>query len=191
MAKSCKRIAVCEERLIYYGNPNWCTWVAGFVDGEGCFRSVIEQNRVRLELVIEQREDDANLIKEIATTLGCGIVYWLNMEYDRQSGSRSSNKYRWRVTKIKDITEKIIPLFDKYPLRSKKANDYKIWRKMAILKEFKVEKSEFGRKYMHQLANLLSFAKLGPEEKNGIDYSILEQELSSILQDIKDMNEQA
>ena len=58
-------------------------------------------------------------MEKIQSSLGCGNVYqnrtWLDLE----------------VTKFDDIDKKIIPLFEKFPIRGVKALDFKDWCKVA------------------------------------------------------------
>ena len=51
----------------------------------------------------------------------------------------SSDIY-YRVTKISDL-EKVVRHFDQYPLKTKKAKNYQLWREMVFLKE------NFGKPY--------------------------------------------
>ncbi|MDD5367481.1 MAG: LAGLIDADG family homing endonuclease [Anaerolineaceae bacterium] len=119
-------------------HPLWLAWFVGFVDGEGYFKiGKSKTNVITLELVIEQREDNKSVITEIAKQLRCGKIYYLDMNYDRVKGRRSCNKYRWRCTPIRDIVDILIPIFDLIPLRTKKLDDYQIWREAALIKDRK------------------------------------------------------
>lgn len=48
------------------------------------------------------------------------------------------------VTNFKDIIEKIIPLFDKYPIKGVKALDYEAFKKVAYLIQEKQHLTEKG-----------------------------------------------
>jgi hypothetical protein len=103
-------------------NPHY---VVGFVDGEGCFSITINQNgnrlpEVRLIFEIELREDDLPILEKIQETLGCGRIY--RLEYARYAKWRPHVKLK--VSNFKDISEKVIPFFIKYPLQAKKSESF-------------------------------------------------------------------
>ncbi len=97
-------------------------YVCGFVDGEGCFTITIAKHKqkklgidARLHFEIEVRADDIEILRRIQETLECGRIYHLNYE-----------RYGWhphaefKVSSLKDIREKVIPFFQRYPLQAKK-----------------------------------------------------------------------
>ncbi|NCN07057.1 MAG: hypothetical protein GW946_04450 [Candidatus Pacebacteria bacterium] len=62
-------------------------YIAGFIDGEGCFTIVISKHSTkklrldaRLHFQIELRIDDLEMLQSIQETLGCGKIYTLNYE---------------------------------------------------------------------------------------------------------------
>ena len=99
-------------------NPNY---VVGFVDGEGCFCISLNKNgnrlpEVRLIFEIELRGDDEAILREIQTVLGCGNIY--RLEYERYAKWQPHVKLK--VSNFPDISQKIIPFFQRYPLQAKK-----------------------------------------------------------------------
>ena len=62
-------------------------------------------------------------MKILITALGCGRIE-LNL-------ARSAVYFL--VTRYQDITEKVIPFFDKYSLKGVKVSDYSYFKKVAIL----------------------------------------------------------
>jgi len=108
-------------------------YVAGFIDGEGCFTIVIAKHKTkklgldaRLCFEIEVRDDDEEIIRKIHKTLGCGRIYRLNYE-----------RYGWnphielKVSSIKEINEKLIPYLKKAKLRAKKRHSFKLFCQAA------------------------------------------------------------
>lgn len=104
-------------------------YIAGFVDGEGCFslrlHKDIKRNRPgsptylfwKAEFCIFMRIDDKLILEEIKETLDCGKVY-------------TTKKFaRYSVQDTREMLDKIIPFFIKYPLRAKKKLDFDIWLK--------------------------------------------------------------
>lgn len=96
-------------------DPNW---LAGFVDGEGCFFVSIYNSPlsklgvgVSLFFSITQHQRDELLMKSLIEYLNCGRLI------------RKRDVYEYQVTKYSDIKEKIIPFFNKYPILGKKSKD--------------------------------------------------------------------
>ena len=103
-------------------NPHY---ISGFVDGEGCFSISFNKNddrlpEVRLIFEIEVREDDEPILGEIKEVLDCGNIY--HLEYERYAKWRPHVKLK--VSNFKDISQKVIPFFRKYPLKAKKRHDF-------------------------------------------------------------------
>lgn len=101
-------------------------YVAGFIDGEGCFTIVISKHATkklgldaRLHFQIELRADDREILERIQETIGCGHIYQLNYE---RYGWKPHAEYK--VSAIREITEKLIPFLSKYPLQAKKRWSY-------------------------------------------------------------------
>jgi hypothetical protein len=119
-----------------------------------------------VHLVIEQREDNKNILQEIHKKLNCGNIYYLDMQYDRdKTGHLSSNKYRWTIGKIDSIVGVIIPLFDAYPLKSKKLQEYLLWRDIAWM----IWKSKLGinqKLKIEKINDHLKDLRIGPYERS-------------------------
>ena len=86
---------------------SWLAWFVGFVDGEGYFQICIQNagRSAQTHLNITVREDDGPVLRDI----------------------------QWRVNRIQEVVEIVIPLFDEFPLHTKKASDYHLWREAAFL----------------------------------------------------------
>jgi hypothetical protein len=108
-----------QERLEAY--------IAGFVDGEGCFHVAITRNastRVGLQLVPEFRvsQDVARveLLKLIQATLSCGLL----RENHRQSNDHT---FVLVVRRREDLLGRVIPFFERNPLLSAKQREFLIF----------------------------------------------------------------
>lgn len=99
-------------------------YLVGLVDGEGCFSVTIsrrgEKREIRLLFEIELREDDKEILERVKATLGCGNLYHLS--YKRYA--KWKPHYKYKVSNFRDISEKIIPFFKKYPLQAKKKQSF-------------------------------------------------------------------
>lgn len=101
-------------------------WVTGFTDGDGGF-SVTPQkttshlgHKVNLEYKVSQKDTSIDVLYAIQDYFGCGSVVIDN---------RKDNTYKFHVTSLKDILDKVIPHFESYALvTSKKLNflDFKL-----------------------------------------------------------------
>lgn len=68
-------------------------------------------------------------MEKVKETLGCGNIYYLN--YERYKKWRPH--YKYKVSNLKDITAKVIPFFQRYPLQAKKKHSFAIFSKVARL----------------------------------------------------------
>ncbi len=123
-------------------NPHY---IVGFVDGEGCFSITFNKNgtnlpEVRLIFEIELREDDRPILERIQETLGCGRIY--RLEYARYKKWRPHVKYK--VSNFKDISEKVIPFFKRYPLQAKKLESFNKFCRVAEVIKAKEHLTETG-----------------------------------------------
>lgn len=122
-------------------------YIAGLTDGEGCFalhygkHSRNNCQNVTVGFVISLRSDDKEILYEIQKVLQCGYV--------RQTKVYRNDKSRhsFHVTKISELTEVIVPFFEKYKLRAKKRKDFEIWKEAVLcLGEIqKRKRTRFGK----------------------------------------------
>jgi len=131
-------------------NPHY---ISGFVDGEGCFaicigthRTLKTKTEVKLEFEIELVEDDREILERIKETLDCGNIYTLSYE---RYGWRPHVKYK--IQKISDFTEKLIPYLRKYPLQAKKKKSFEIFAKAV---ELVSKKKHLDKKNLHRFVKL-------------------------------------
>jgi hypothetical protein len=89
---------------------------------------------VILKFQIAQHSRDSELMKSLVTNFECGRIE-LNL-------GRSA--VYLVVTKFKDITEKIILFFDKYPLQGVKVLDFSDFKRVAELMKNKAHLTEQG-----------------------------------------------
>jgi hypothetical protein len=107
-------------------------YVAGFIDGEGSFwvsiyRDETMRNKIfcRAEFSIELRADDKKILERIQKTLGCGKIYDCNYE---RYGWYPHVKYK--VSRLDDISEVLIPFLEKCPLQAKKAETFQYFKQI-------------------------------------------------------------
>lgn len=110
-------------------------YISGYVDGEGCF-SVSFSKREKLRIgwevkpsfCVGQNYDRREVLDLMMLYFGCGHIR-------RDWGDRT---LKYEVRKSDDLLKKIIPHFEKFPIKSAKQKDFllfaKICREMNSLK---------------------------------------------------------
>lgn len=103
-------------------------WIAGFTSGEGCFYVGAWKTpdrrlgfRVAIKFLITQHSRDELLMRSL-------VDYWGSGSYSLRN---NMNKGEFVVAKFSDVTEKIIPFFNKYKIRGVKSLDFQDWCQVA------------------------------------------------------------
>ena len=108
-----------QERLRLEG------WVAGFIDGEGCF--CVNINRcstlrlgwqVRPEFVVTQGKRSLASLELLQEFFDCGSIY-----RNTRRDNHREDVFRWCVRRRHDLEERIVPFLEEVPLRTAKAED--------------------------------------------------------------------
>ena len=104
-------------------------WVVGFVDGEGCFYIGVNAQpemktgyQVLPEFTVVQHEQDVQLLYALKHFFGCGVI--------RQN---HGERMAYRVRGVQHLQERIIPFFEKHPLKTKKHLDFLKFRKILMM----------------------------------------------------------
>lgn len=112
-------------------DPEFGHWLAGFVDGEGCFqilkRTGGAHRGYRCRFVMALRADDGAILEEIRARTGLGTIY------RRVAKARPADAPQWRFeVNTKESCLALVRLLDRHPLRAKKARDYALWREAVL-----------------------------------------------------------
>ena len=98
-----------------------CSYVSGFVDGEGCFCVSFQPSRrhrlgweVRPSFSVSQNEERAKPLRLMMEMWNCG-----SMRPDR-----SDKTLKFEVRKVGDLVSKVLPHFRAYPMCSAKQADF-------------------------------------------------------------------
>jgi hypothetical protein len=115
-----------QERLIDAG------WVVGFVDGEGCFsigfvRQPHRAGRVGYRtgfqvmhrFVVTQGAGSTAALEELQEFFGVGRIY-----RNRRRDNHREDLLQYRVGRLVDLLEVVIPFFETHPLRTAKRADF-------------------------------------------------------------------
>jgi len=106
-------------------------YIAGFVDGEGCFALTfrkdtkynVTNSKPReyyywgVQFAIVLRSDDVHVLELIKEKIGCGSITY----------TKNGAQVRYSVQNTKDLLEKVVPFFRQYKLIAKKALDFDLW----------------------------------------------------------------
>ena len=106
-------------------NPHYVT---GFVDGEGCFCVSFSPRRfksvsweVRPSFSISQNKRDRAILFRLKNYFACGSI----------RPSRKDNTYKYEVRALQDLANKVIPHFERYPLKTQKKKDFEVLKKVV------------------------------------------------------------
>jgi hypothetical protein len=106
-------------------------WIAGFVDGEGCFHVGVNPHsdmktgyQVLPEFTVVQHERDVQVLHALKAHFGCGVVR-------KNHGDRMA----YRVRGMEHLLQLVIPFFEKHPLKTKKRQDFAKFRRILLLME--------------------------------------------------------
>jgi hypothetical protein len=116
-------------------------WLAGFVDGEGCFYIIVTKSssidlgfQVQLKFKVTQHSREAQLMKSLIEYLGCG-------RYEVRPNGFAGD---FIVSKFTDINEKIIPFFNLYSPQGVKSLDFAAFCKAVVLMKDKLHLTPLG-----------------------------------------------
>lgn len=138
-------------------DPNW---IAGFTEAEGCFFVIVQENTakgshlVKLGFQVSQHVWDTLLIKSLIKYFECGRT-----EPAGKSG------ISFRITKLKNILEVLVPFFEKYPLLGNKAKDFKDWKEITQLMKNKAHLTREGLNKIKEIKSRMNYLRYSQEEK--------------------------
>jgi hypothetical protein len=144
-----------QERLWY------CGWIAGFVDGEGCFSCPIFRNRktalrwqVQPTFVVVQSASSRDVLEDLASFFGCGKVY-VNRRHDNHREDIS----RYCVARFADLRDVIVPFFQEHQLRTSKKDNFDKFRTVLRLMEERKHLTVSGLIEIAEIAETMNHRK--------------------------------
>ena len=116
---------------------NMCGWIVGFVDGEGSFLvNIFRSPRAKLgwqvfpEFNVSQAQKGIELLYAIQKFFGCGHIYIHKTR--NLKNKRWDPLHKYCVRSQNELSESIIPFFNKYPPRGKlKKKDFELFCKVV------------------------------------------------------------
>ena len=133
------------------------SYISGYFDGEGCFTVSISPRKklnvgweTRPSVSVSQNGDRAEVLAEIREYFGCGTI----------RPDPSDHTLKWETRSLNDILSKVLPHFERYPLRSGKQRDVDLFTEICIRLATKEHLSKNGLRTIVQLA-----AQMNPSGK--------------------------
>ncbi len=97
------------------------SYLSGYADGEGCFCVTFNKSRrhkfgwdIRPSFSVSQNRDRAEVLQLFQKHFGCGTI----------RPDRSDKTLKYEIRGVTELTTKVIPHFEKYPLLSSKRKDF-------------------------------------------------------------------
>ena len=129
-------------------------FITGFVDGEGSFMIRVRRKpKYRLGFAVEAgfsitlHKKDLMILQEIQTYFGVGYIR-----------NDLNNKVKFKVESVKDIVNKVIPHFDKYPLITQKLADYLLFRDVVNMM---INKEHLTKEGLNKIVSIKAVINLG------------------------------
>jgi LAGLIDADG endonuclease len=103
------------------------SFLSGFALGEGSFMLVCRRRdrqarRFRISAAFNVSQQDRAPLDLFREVLGCGTL--------RQAGNGG---WYWEVNRLSDLSDRIVPFFDRFPIMGVKAEDYRLWKSAVLL----------------------------------------------------------
>ena len=135
-------------------------YLAGFADGEGCFYIGVHPTtnvtlglQVIPEFHVSQNGERISVLQLFVEALGCGSI-------KRNAAANSRDKsYVLVVKKHCDLYEKVIPFFQRFPLRSEKHQEFLKFARVVEMMHRKEHLTTDGLKRISEIAFSMNGAK--------------------------------
>jgi hypothetical protein len=146
-------------------------YVAGFVDGEGSFNVPIRRERDRTMPL------RAGLSFNVSQ-LGRQMPDLLQEVFERGTvRERKDGVVYYEVTRPKDLTDRVFPFFERYPLRGPKLEDLAVFRKITALVQSGEHLSPNGLRRIVELRSPMN--RGGKRRRSDLEIELLLREWES------------
>lgn len=132
--------------------PNDGHWLAGLIDGEGCFtmRHPVKKHTAWDPIfTISVRDDDSFMIDELIRVLGIENVH-IHIDYrkaERRKGQNANPAVKLTIYDVHTLFYHLIATLKIYPLRSKKKNEIKVFELAVLVLLRKREEGRLNLRY--------------------------------------------
>jgi hypothetical protein len=117
-----------QERLFIDAIPaSLGSFLSGFALGEGSFMLVCRKRGdyargFKISAAFNVSQHDRVPLDLFRDVLGCGSM--------RRAGNGG---WYWEVNRLRDLSDRVVPFFDRFPIVGAKAQDYRLWRRAVLL----------------------------------------------------------
>jgi len=144
-------------------SPEDGMWLAGIIDGEGCFRtqrpSPSNKNKnitsYSMTFCISLRADDKKTLDEVCRILGTKSKLYLDNRNCPSDTKNANPAWKYFLRDIPTLAYHLIPLLEKYPLRSKKIDDFIIFKIGVNILLNKWQEGRKNKKYTNKERDIL------------------------------------
>jgi len=167
-SRSCAKRGHIREVTLNELTPAFGHWLAGLVDGEGCFTLGVK-NGVGPRFSLGLRKDDRPVLEMIQRTLGFGVLS--NRERGPADRAKMPNANPQTVFECRNTGQcaALVKVFRRFPLQAKKSRDFAIWAEAVDLMLEGGASAGMNRDAFIALANRLVAVRkyVDPDEPNG------------------------
>jgi hypothetical protein len=134
------------------------SWIAGFVDGEGCFSIAVNPHpdmtlgfQVQAEFAVTQSASSQEALELIRSRFGCGQI-----QRNTRKDNHTEDLLIYRVRKLDEIGGRVIPFFEANPLRTAKRQQLALFVQVVRLMEQKAHLTLEGLTTIRSLAGRMN-----------------------------------
>ena len=131
-------------------------WIAGFVDGEGCFHIGIAQHdgmttgvQILPEFTVVQHQRDAQVLYALKAYFGCGVVR-----------NNHGDRLAYRVRDRRCLVDVVAPFFMKHSLKTSKNVEFLKSRRVLLWMEANRHLDSAGVEEIRRVAETMNRGRL-------------------------------
>lgn len=152
-------------------DSNVRVYLSGYADGEGCFCVSFNRSKrhrfgweIRPSFSVSQNGDRSEVLETFRQLFGCGTI----------RPDRSDRTMKFETRSVSDLATKVVPHFERYPLRSSKQNDFERFAKIVQLMQHEAHRSQEGFAEIVRLS-----AALNASSKKRFDRTAITPEMNA------------
>ena len=146
-------------------DSNVRVYLSGYADGEGCFCVTFNRSKrhkfgweIRPSFSVSQNCDRSEVLVIYQQIFGCGTI----------RPDRSDRTFKFEARSVSDLATRVIPHFERYPLRSSKQNDFERFAAIVQLMQRGAHLTQDGFAEIVQLSAALNASSKKRFERTAI-----------------------
>lgn len=107
-------------------------YIVGLTEGKGYFlhHHLVQRGTFLTQFDFTVRRDEREQVYWLREFLGCGIVY----DIENKVATGGAHQVRLLIAQIEDLWKRVVPVFETYQLKSKKREDFELWREAVKIR---------------------------------------------------------